>query len=156
MPTDFIDCILLNVGKECYLLPMAAIAEVGTLDNAKCQYRQKGELREFLWRDLTIPLVTPDLKDLSNITLPKYAIINATYADNKKPPFFALAIERHPTKLRVQFDELKWHDKKNLKATYTKLADDSKGISTQEVILLDLFQMSASIEHRINLTQIPK
>jgi hypothetical protein len=142
-----IDCMLLTYGTEYYLLPIVAVAELGSLDGAEYDFMQDNGFGSLLWRELILPLVTPDLQpQQKNLKLPKYAVINALFSQANRPPYFALVIEKHPLRLKIFPENLVWVDKDNQRAVLSKKTDTEE-IQNTEVVLLNLFHISKMVEN---------
>ncbi|MBI2791482.1 MAG: hypothetical protein HYX61_05955 [Gammaproteobacteria bacterium] len=145
--TTYIECMLLPFGSENYILPIVAVAELGSLNGVEYEFIQDKGFGSLLWRELLLPLVTPDLKPQSKITtLPKYAVINALYVDTNKPPYFAFIIENHPIRLKIKPEELTWIDRDRQRAALSTMTDAIDQIQSTEVVLLDLVEISKTVE----------
>lgn len=146
--TTDIDCMLLPFGSENYILPIVAVAELGSLEGVEYEFIQDKGFGSLRWRELWLPLVTPDLKPQSKVTsLPKYAVINALYVDTNNPPYFAFIIENHPMRLKIRPEELTWVNKDKQRAVLSKMTDNIVQTQSTEVVLLDLVEISKTVEN---------
>lgn len=144
--TTYIDCMLLPFGAQNYILPIVAVAEVGSLDDVEYEFIHDKDCGLLRWRELSLTLVTPNLQPQSKLLkLPKYAVINALYSDTSMPPYFALIIEKYPMRLKIKPQEITWVDKDSQRAVLCQTTTEEQMKST-EVVLLDLFEISKTVE----------
>ncbi len=140
-----IDCILFTSQDRSYLLPVVAVAEVGILGEYHSLDRDFC-LASLVWRGYSLPLLTPDMNGSYKIpNQAKFAIINALFLNKSLPPYFAILMEKHPSRLRVKPDDFTWIDKNKKSVKRSNDEEDSK-----EYLLLDIAHLSKEVEKLIH------
>ncbi len=140
-----IDCILFTYQEKSYLLPVVAVTEVGVLRD---YYSQNTDfsLASLTWRGISLPLLTPDMNSFHKIPKQaKFAIINALFANRSLPPYFAILIDKHPSRLKVKPEDLTWKDEDKKLAIMSESSADPK-----EYLLLDISLLSSEVEKLIH------
>ncbi len=138
-----IECMLFSYQEKSYLVPVVAVAEVGMLGE---YHSQKSDfLASLIWRGFSLPLLTPGMDGSDKIPKQaKFAIINALFSNKSLPPYFALLIDKHPSRLKVRPEDFTWIDAVQKRAKSNTIED------SKEVTLLDIAHLSQKVEKLIS------
>lgn len=145
MKNNSIQCALLSLKGERFLLPTKAIAEIVALDVEKSLFNYHCSeiwVAQYIWQDIPLPVVPLNLAPLTHsLWRPKIAILHALFTSIvSAPPYFAVLFDDMPQCLKLTTSELKWMDENN------RLAKLTLNSQEQIVTLLDLASWSLKIE----------